>query len=415
MRVLSVQHYPTFGGPYNEILLLDRPLRDLGVETVVVMTDEPGTAQPRLAGITDVRTIPLARIRKSADPRLHVRTMANFRRDISTLRGVIRRERVDLVKVHGPHNPHGAIAAHMEGIPVVWVISSTRVPQAFRRLGVALVRHYAASVLVNGHGLLEAYPGADSLVTRSFAYYPPIDTDVFHPISSSERNAVRDELGIPRDVPLVGTIANVNPQKGISTFVQVASQIQKAFPTSRFVVVGAIAPSQSSYYKQVRAEGERLVGADRLCWLGERTDVSRLVAALDVKVITSVPESEGTTTTAGEAMACEIPVVATRVGAVAEVVDDGKTGFIVAPGDPHAISEQVVRLLADDSMRQTMGEAGRKRVSEHFSVQRCVDTHMSAYEYALANHVKTPATNDGRRHLDYHDVDRANHNSDPQA
>jgi glycosyltransferase involved in cell wall biosynthesis len=385
IRVLSVQHYPTFGGPYNEILLLDQPLRSRGVDTVVVMTDEPGTANPRLQAVTGIHTMPLARIRMTADPRLHIATAAHFRRDVRNLRAIIRRERVDLVKVHGPHNPHGAIAAHLERVPVVWVISSTRVPAAFRRLGVALVRHYAASVLVNGRALLDAYPGASHLSSRAFVYYPPVDTQVFRPASRAERNALRDELGVPRDAPFVGTIANVNPQKGIATFLKVAKQVTERFPAARFIIVGAIAPSQRSYYDRMRAEAVRLgLGPNSLSWLGERTDVARVVAALDVKVITSAPESEGTTTTAGEAMACGVPVVTTPVGAVAEVVEDGTTGFVIGSHDPGAIAERVNALLSDGDMRKMMGAAARERVISRFGVHMCADVHLSAYRCALA-------------------------------
>jgi glycosyltransferase involved in cell wall biosynthesis len=384
IRVLSVQHYPTFGGPYNEILLLDQPLRSRGVDTVVVMTDEPGTANPRLQAVTGIHTMPLARIRMTTDPRLHIATAAHFRRDVRNLRTIIRRERIDLVKVHGPHNPHGAIAAHLERVPVVWVISSTRVPGAFRRLGVALVRHYAASVLVNGRALLHVYPGASHLSSRAFIYYPPVDTDVFRPLSVAERNAVRDELGVPLDVPLIGTIANVNPQKGIETFLKVARQVTDLYPGARFAVAGAIAPSQLSYYNRVRAEAIELgLGPDRLSWLGERDDVARIVAALDVKVITSVPESEGTTTTAGEAMACGIPVVATPVGAIAEVIQSGTTGFVVGSHDPDSVVERVTQLLSDDAMRKRMGIAARERVISCFSVHECADVHLSAYRVAL--------------------------------
>jgi glycosyltransferase involved in cell wall biosynthesis len=241
-------------------------------------------------------------------------------------------------------------------------------------------------VLVNGRALLDVYPGANHLDSRAFVYYPPVDTDVFRPVSIAERNVLRDELGVPHDAPLIGTIANVNPQKGIATFLEVAKQIAEMFPAARFIIAGAIAPSQSSYYDRMRAEAIRLgLSPDRLSWLGERTDVARIVAALDVKVITSVPESEGTTTTAGEAMACGIPVVATPVGAVAEVIQDGTTGFVIGSHDPASIAERVTQLLSDDDTRKTMGEAARERVISNFGVEECADVHLSAYQFALTH------------------------------
>lgn len=385
MRVLSVQHYPTFGGPYNELLLLDDALRARGVDTVVVMTDEPGTALSRIESLPSVQTMPLSRIRMSLDPRLHIRSASHFASDVSRLRAAIRREKVDLVKVHGPHNPHGAVAARLENVPVIWVISSTRVPRAFRRLGMALVRQYAAAVLVTGRSLLDAYPGGSALKERSFAYYPPVDTSVFMPLPASERAAVRNELGVSADAQLIGTVANINPQKGIAEFVRVAARVHQHMPQTHFVVVGAVAQSQLAYYDRVRDEASNLgLRADRISWLGERSDVARLVGAFDIKVISSVPLSEGTPTTAGEAMACEVPVVSTNVGAVAEVVEHGKTGYIIDDHKATSIAGAIIELLANDKKRLAMGKAGRQRIMDHFTLEQCADVHRAAYDFALS-------------------------------
>ena len=383
VRVLSVQHYPTFGGPYNEILRLEPSLNASGVETVVAITDEPGTALPRLRGRVELRPIPLRRLRLSRDPRLQWWFVSALFGDVRRLRRLIRDEEVDLVKVHGPHNPHGAIAARLERVPVVWVISSTRVPPAFRRIGVRLVRSMADSVLMTGESILSAYPGGDALRPIAVPYYPPVDVDAFHPRTEVQRAAAKHEFGAP-GAPVVGAVANFNPQKGIDTFVAAAARISTARPDARFVVAGRIDPNHAAYQDRVRAQA-RAAGLlpDKLFFVGEREDVPRVLSSFDVKLLTSPPASEGVPTTVLEAAACGVPVVATDVGAVREVVEDGATGFVVEPGDDAAIAARVLDLLGDPSLRVRMGGAAREKAVAAFSVAVCATSYVRAFDLAL--------------------------------
>jgi len=121
-RVLNVTHYPVFGGPHNEVLRLAAPLREAGVEMTVLLPDEPGNAAERLrsAGI-DVLTMPLHRLRATTRPLTHLRLVARFWPEVQAIRSVVRERDIDIVKINGLVNPHGAIAARLEGVPVVWV------------------------------------------------------------------------------------------------------------------------------------------------------------------------------------------------------------------------------------------------------------------------------------------------------
>ena len=394
LRVLSVQHYPVFGGPYNEAIEFEPHLNAAGFETLIAMTDEPGNAASRLDGHVRFVQLPLSRVRWTRDPRTHLRTVAAMHGDIERLRLLIRTEHVDLVKVHGAQNPQGAIAARLEGVPIAWVLSGIVLPAPLRLASMAYVRGLADVLLVNGRGLLRQYPVPATLRDRAFAYYPPVDLERFRPLDDVSIRKVRGELGVPADAPLVGTVANVNPAKGIDVFVRAAAMISAAVPEARFVVVGAIHEAQRAYAERVRALALSLgLGPDVLAFLGERHDVERLVAAFDVKVISSF--AEGTTTTAAEAQACAVPVVATDVGAVSESLLDGTTGFLVPPGDPEAIAERVLTLLADSSRRHQMGRRGRAFVAKRFSPEQGARVHVEAYRKALARGVRGQRTGIG--------------------
>jgi glycosyltransferase involved in cell wall biosynthesis len=123
-----------------------------------------------------------------------------------------------------------------------------------------------------------------------------------------------------------------------------------------------------------RAQLEALAGqlglADRVHLAGHQQDVRPWLAALDVLVLSS--DWEGMPNALLEAMAAGLPIVATAVGGVPEVVVDGATGLLVPPGDPSALAEAITRLLRDPDLRRTMGQAGRARVERRFSINETV-------------------------------------------
>jgi glycosyltransferase involved in cell wall biosynthesis len=112
-------------------------------------------------------------------------------------------------------------------------------------------------------------------------------------------------------------------------------------------------------------------------------DVRPALAAMDLFVMASVPRSEGAPTAIEEAMMMKLPVVATDVGAVRELVDDGRTGFVVPPRDARKLSAAMLRLLSDERLLNEFGLNGRERAAARFSAEECARIHLDAYELAL--------------------------------
>lgn len=385
MKVLSVVHSPYFGGPHNEVLRLARPLAARGWEIEIAVPDEPGSAASRLeeAGVT-VHALPLSRLRASPDPRLLLRFGRGFRPTVRGLEELIAHSGADVVQIGGLVNPHAALAARRRGSAVVWQIVDSRAPASLRRVAMPLVRRFADAVMFDGEALIDLHGGRESLPVSAFVYFPPVDTARFVP-SSDHRRSVRDELGVPADAPVVGTVSSLNPMKGLEYFLDAAAAVAAAQSETRFVVVGDAPETHVVYREQLRQRAAQLALPNPVLWAGERGDVERWYPAFDVHVITSLPRSEGTTTTALEAQSCGVPVVATRVAAVAEAVDDGITGLLVPPERPDAIAEAVKRILGDEPLRTAMGLAGRRAASERFDAERVSDVYVQAYQAALSH------------------------------
>jgi glycosyltransferase involved in cell wall biosynthesis len=180
----------------------------------------------------------------------------------------------------------------------------------------------------------------------------------------------------------VGTVANLNPMKGIEYFIRAASRVFEENPNSWFLINGSTYETHRAYTAALYDEAEGSgVPSERFIWTDGLPQDSYV--ALDVTLITSRPRSEGISTTAPESLACEVPVVATDVGSVREVVRDGVTGVIVPPDSPEALARETLQLAADPALRRRLGGAGRREVAEHHSIEATASTCDRAFRAAL--------------------------------
>lgn len=212
---------------------------------------------------------------------------------------------------------------------------------------------------------------------------PGVDTERFRP--GIDGSALRAELGIPADAPLVALIARFQDVKGHDVFQDMARALLAHVPQARFIVAGenVHGVSADEAYKArilARWQADPLL-RDSMRYIGFRPDSERVIAAADVVVCSSHFESYGMVHL--ETMASGRPIVSTRRGGPSETVLDGVTGLLAEPHDPDALASQVLRLLRDPALRETMGAAGRARVLERFSARACADAFMDALDAAL--------------------------------
>lgn len=390
MRVLHVVHFPIFGGPHNQALRLARPLAARGFETVVVVPDEQGNAAERLrADGVEVRLMPLHRLRATMDPRAHVRFVAALPAEVLRLRKLIQTEGIDIVQIGGLVNPHAAIAARLERVPIVWQLLDTRAPRPVAMAAMAWVRVLADVVMSTGVAVAEAHPGYPAIADRVIPFFPPVELERFAP-HPELRAEVRSAWGIPETALVVGCVANINPQKGIIELVRAFARVSSRDADTRLVLVGAEYATHATYSAAVRAQmASAGLGEGRdVIFVGERDDVERQLAGMDVIALAAAPRSEGITTAVLEGMAAGLPVVVTDVGALREAVDDGRTGFLVLPGNPDAFAVALARLLNDPALRARMGQEARRVAESRFGVDTCADAHVRAYAQAMARHGK---------------------------
>ena len=384
-KILSVVHYPIFGGPHNQALRLNAPLRRAGTTTLVVLPDEPGNAGMRLrSGGVDVVEISLHRLRARLDPYLQVRAARAFGREVGRLRALIRRHEIDVVQLNGLVNPHAAIAARLESVAVVWQILDTRAPMLARRALLPVVTHLADVVMTTGLRTARQHPGLTGMGARLVPFLPPVDTETFIPDEARRRHA-REELGLEPGTVVIGALANLNPQKGHEHLIRAVAGVRGSGRSVELRILGARTPTHEAYARSLEREIAALgVGDPARVLRDPGGAVEEWLPGLDVFALAAVPRSEGVPTAMLEAMSCGVAPVVTDVGGVRDAITEGDDGFVVEPGDGASLERALTALVDSPVLRSEIGGRARATAVARFDSETCARSHLHAYELAMA-------------------------------
>jgi glycosyltransferase involved in cell wall biosynthesis len=299
----------------------------------------------------------------------------------------LRREEIDLVHAHMYRaEVIGTRAALAAGTPVIMATvhsSRVRAPDEVALLA-ALTRHMDRLIVPSES--IRRKVEAECREGAEFAVIPNgIDLSRFS--SPAPPSTLRGEFGIPRDAPLIGVVARLEPEKGHRHLVEAMPAILEAAPDAWLAIVG-----EGSQADALRAAAGSLgpVVSERVVLTGRREDVSTVTDDLAVAVLPSLREAQGISIL--EAMARRRPVVASAVGGIPEVITDGVDGLLVPPADPGALAAAVRSLLADPELRDRIGQAGYRTVAERFSIDAQVRRIEAVYDEELARAGVLPRT-----------------------
>ena len=210
--------------------------------------------------------------------------------------------------------------------------------------------------------------------------YNGVDQKIFTPRGSARKN-IAPKAFLSDDVIMIGTVGRLAAVKDQATLIEAFNLLVCNTPNAekrlRLVVAGD---------GPLREKLELLVsklGLEELVWMtGDRNDIPDILRLLDVFVLPSI--GEGISNTILEAMATALPVVATRVGGNPELIEHGKNGYLVPPGDPKRLARSIEQLLTDGVSRKSMGQAGLRKVQEQFNWDTTVENYLEVYDQLLA-------------------------------
>lgn len=274
-------------------------------------------------------------------------------------------EGVDLVHTHQYTPFFYALAARMlyRRVPILFTEHGRPHPDYPRRKRIAankLLLQSRDRVVAVGQAVRHALVRNEGIPDhRVEVIYNGIETTSFAAVDGA-REAARRELGLGPEHLAIMQVARLDPLKDHATALRTIERVARLCGNARLILVG-----EGSEEGTIRAMIRERKLASAVHLLGLRKDVARLLPAADIFLLTSV--TEGIPVTLIEAMAASLPIVATRVGGVGEVVLDGQTGLLAPAGDEANLAKAILRLAADPAERLRMGQLGRERAGQGFS------------------------------------------------
>lgn len=289
-----------------------------------------------------------------------------------------RREKVEVVHTHGPKDSWMCWPLHLAG----WTVVRSRHITVPIKPGFAhgfIYRHGCRRVIATAAVIRETLVWVNGLdPARVDVVGEGVDLDEFSP--SADGAAFREEFGVSANAPFLGIIAMMRGDKGHRYFLDAAFEVLKTHPEARFALVG-----EGIGGRRVEREcRERIAAAGeekRILMTGYRDDIPRVMAGLDLVVVASV-EVEAQSRIVPQAFATRRAVVATRVGGIPELVEDGVNGLLAPPGDGAALAAAMRRLLDDPALRERLAAAGYATAKARLSMERMMRDTLAVYARA---------------------------------
>jgi glycosyltransferase involved in cell wall biosynthesis len=375
LRVAHIIKVTSIAGAETHLLTLLAGLRARQIDAQLILLVEPRRPMDNYAARLAQQGIPAHRltIGLNADPTLIVR-----------LRNLLRLLKPNIVHTHLFHaDLYGALAARW-ACPQAALVSSRHNDNAFRRrqpyrslnrwlwrladAGIAISESIARFVVE-----VENAPPEKIRVIRYGLDYRPLSAAELQ----AERQRQRAELGIDPAAPVIGMVCRLVEQKGVVYGLRAFAQVAEQFPAARLLIAG-----DGPLREALEAEAAALHLGERARFLGWRDDVPGLMSALDLLLLPSLWEGFGLVLL--EAMSRRVPVIASAVSAIPEVVAHGETGLLVPPRTVNELADALARLLADAPLRRHMGLLAEDRLETLFSARRMMDQTIELYQELLS-------------------------------
>ena len=376
-KVAQVITRMEWGGSPDIVRIICTSLRENGYDVKLIMGPGKhfsGKTRAFLDGFKD-RTVIIPSLRRNINPFLDFLALAR-------LHAIFRREKFDIVHTHtAKAGMLGRIAAYLVGTPKI-----IHMPHGHNFYG------YFGPFMSKSIVVLERFVArfTDKIVVLTklekkdfldFEVKGSEDIDIipsglelndFHGVDNGEKEWKRNQLGLNSFEKVVGMVSRLEGVKGPEYFIEAAKEVAERINNVKFLIVG-----EGSLRSSLERQTEKLELEGKIKFLGWREDALEIITVLDILVQPSLNEAVGRVLL--EAQVSGVPVVATGVGGIPEVVREGITGIIVSPRDSNALADAVCNLLEDEKKRKEMSGEARKWVRDKFSSVKMMEEVLRIY------------------------------------
>lgn len=379
LLVANIIEEGRWGGPQKRISLVAKALRDLAVETVVIL---PQSDSSRFQEALRKGGVPFVALRLT---RLGRRASAlsgyflSFVPDVVRIHRSLMQRPYDLVHISGgAWQIKGALAARWACIPVVWHLNDTKMPRVIAAVFSFLAPRLASAFFVAADRCRIAYLSSPRLTAFPCHLVPaPVDTRAISAMTCTPDVRISAMTGVK-----IVSVANINPVKGLDTLIAASAILHKSGHQFTVAVVGPVFDTQIYYFSSLKRQIEEAGLGEHVIFLGGVEDAVPCLKAADIYVCSSV--AEASPMTVWEAMASAKPVVSTDVGDVAVYVRPGESGYVVPVADAQALAEAMAILITDADKRREFGEGARKIVAACMDLLEVAARTANGYRAVLA-------------------------------
>lgn len=297
-------------------------------------------------------------------------------RAVRDLYRLIKKHRINIVNTHsGKDTWVGSFAARLAGVDLLVRTRHLSVPISTSVFN--FVHRMADGIITTGESIRQ------ELITRNripsdkvLSIATGVSVQRFDP-ASADSSAFRTEFGIPVGVPIVTMVAVLRRMKRHDLLLAAARLVLQSNPEARFLIVG-----DGPIHDVVRDQISEMGLGDRVIMTGYRQDIQNVLALSDVVVLTS-DRFEGVPQSLSQAMVMSLPVIASPIGSIPELIMDGKTGLLANTGSAESFAEKITLLLDDHRLRTQLGTAARQHILEGYTDEVMISKTVEFYDYLL--------------------------------
>ena len=387
MRSLAVFHLGGVTGPQRSLPQVMRWLAEQG--SVEFIVPESGATEREYRELGPVSVLGYSALTYARGPREGARLARKLAREVGMFRRELRRRRPDLVVAVTTVLPAVVLAARLERVPVV-VYAAELYEQRWK--AAPLLRVWGGLLATCTAALADGVVCCSELVARQFpgwlhrpvsVAYPPVGPEY----DGGDRDVARSLYGLDGADPCIAVVGSISRGRGQDVAVRALPRIRERSPQARLLLVGAPHPRpvDLAFAAELRALAANLRLEDAVVFAEPTDAMADVYAAADV-VVNPARFAEPFGRVVPEALMARRPVVASRVGAIPEVIRDGVDGLMVDPDNPEALAAAVARLASDPALTARLVESGRRRVAERFGYEQ----DLAAWRRMVAGYVSAP-------------------------
>jgi len=369
-----------FGGPQNRILQVAERLKKYGIETIVIIPkkDSEFFYSKLVEKNISVKRLSLHRLTKHK-PHL-IKWFLFFIPELVSLYEYLKKENIRLVHCNNAWQIKGILAGKMARANIILHLQDTWTPWMKKMLFNILARFFCDGFIVAGDKVRQCYLNDKWIeAKKAIEIQAPVDTSYFNPNHTVKDNIIGNMPGIK-----ITTVGNINPDKGLEYFIEMAEILNKEYKNLHFYIIGAFLESQKKYLEKLK---RMILGYNlkNIIFYGRSDNIPSVLKAADIFVCTSIREASPMAV--WEAMAMEKAIVSTDVGDVKRFIKDGENGFVVPPRDAKALAEKVSILIENENLRVKFGKLARAVAVKELDVDICVEKHRRFYLEILGANV----------------------------